>query len=118
MPTYAYKCGECDHEFEIFQTITAKPMRKCPACRRLKLRRMIGSGAGIIFKGSGFYETDYRSDGYKKAARAERPEGAEKPKEEPQKTSTDKGDSKSTTSTTSGSESRATDTAKGKKRTA
>jgi putative FmdB family regulatory protein len=68
MPTYAYKCDNCEHDFELFQSITAKVVKKCPECKRLKLRRLIGTGAGIIFKGSGFYETDYRSDGYKKAA--------------------------------------------------
>ena len=68
MPTYAYACQKCDHEFDAFQSITAKPLRKCPACGRASLKRLIGTGAGIIFKGSGFYATDYRSDGYKKAA--------------------------------------------------
>ncbi|MEX0775316.1 MAG: FmdB family zinc ribbon protein [Phycisphaeraceae bacterium] len=71
MPTYDYKCDACGHAFEDFHSITAKPLRKCPACGKLKLRRLIGTGAGIIFKGGGFYETDYRSDSYKKAAKAE-----------------------------------------------
>lgn len=71
MPTYEYSCEACKHRFETFQSITAKSMRKCPACGKLKLKRLIGTGAGIIFKGSGFYETDYRSDSYKKAAKAE-----------------------------------------------
>ena len=71
MPTYDYKCQACDHTFEEFQSITAKPIRKCPECGKLKVKRLIGTGAGVIFKGSGFYETDYRSDGYKKAAKAE-----------------------------------------------
>ena len=65
MPTYAYKCDHCEHEFDLFQSITAKSIRKCPECARLKLRRLIGTGAGIIFKGAGFYETDYRSESYK-----------------------------------------------------
>jgi len=68
MPTYEYACDSCGHEFEEFQSITAKPLRKCPACKTPALRRLIGTGAGIIFKGSGFYQTDYRSDSYKKAA--------------------------------------------------
>ena len=72
MPTYDYVCQACKHEFEEFQSITAKSLRKCPACGKLKLKRLIGIGAGIIFKGSGFYETDYRSDSYKKAAKAEK----------------------------------------------
>ncbi len=72
MPTYEYKCQACDHQFEQLQPITAKPLRKCPSCGKLKLVRLIGSGAGIIFKGSGFYQTDYRSDGYTKAAKQEK----------------------------------------------
>jgi putative FmdB family regulatory protein len=67
MPTYDYVCQECEHQFELFQSITAKPTRKCPECGRMKLQRLIGAGAGIIFKGSGFYQTDYRSDSYKEA---------------------------------------------------
>lgn len=68
MPTYEYACNHCGHEFEAFQSITAKPLRNCPECKKPSLRRLIGTGAGIIFKGSGFYQTDYRSDSYKKAA--------------------------------------------------
>lgn len=71
MPTYEYACDSCGHEFEEFQSITAKPLRKCPECKKPALRRLIGTGAGIIFKGSGFYQTDYRSDSYKKAAEKE-----------------------------------------------
>jgi putative FmdB family regulatory protein len=71
MPTYEYVCEACGHVFDEFQSITAKPLKKCPACAKPKLRRKIGTGAGIIFKGSGFYETDYRSEGYKQAAKAE-----------------------------------------------
>lgn len=71
MPTYDYICDACEHEFEEFQSITAAPLKKCPACKKAKLRRKIGAGAGIIFKGSGFYETDYRSESYNKAAKAE-----------------------------------------------
>ena len=72
MPTYDYRCDACGHELEIFQSITENPKRKCPECGKLKLQRVIGTGAGIIFKGSGFYETDYRSDSYKKAAEADK----------------------------------------------
>ncbi len=72
MPTYDYRCEACQHRFEQFQSITAKRLRKCPECGRLKLKRLIGTGAGIIFKGSGFYETDYRSESYKKAEKAEK----------------------------------------------
>jgi putative FmdB family regulatory protein len=80
MPTYEYLCDACGHRFDQFQSITAKPIRRCPVCRKLKLRRLIGTGAGIIFKGSGFYETDYRSEGYKTAAKADAP-GADAKKE-------------------------------------
>ncbi len=70
MPTYDYVCGHCDHQFELFQSITAGAKRKCPECSQLKLRRLIGPGAAIVFKGSGFYKTDYRSNSYKEAAAA------------------------------------------------
>ena len=72
MPTYDYVCDACEHEFELFQSIKAGPKRKCPKCGRLKLRRLIGPGAAIVFKGSGFYKTDYRSESYKKAAAADK----------------------------------------------
>ena len=72
MPTYAYECEACGHGFEEFQSITAKAKRKCPECGKLKLQRLIGPGAGIIFKGSGFYETDYRSSSYKKGQSADK----------------------------------------------
>jgi len=79
MPTYDYQCQACGHRFEVFQSIKARPKRKCPVCGRLRLRRLIGAGAGVIFKGSGFYQTDYRSDSYRKAAKADEPGGASKP---------------------------------------
>lgn len=72
MPTYDYKCKSCDHKWEEFQSITAKPTRKCPECGKLKAERVIGPGAGVIFKGSGFYQTDYRSASYKKDAAADK----------------------------------------------
>jgi putative FmdB family regulatory protein len=68
MPTYDYQCEACGHEFEKFQSITAPAVRKCPECKKMKVKRLIGTGAGIIFKGSGFYQTDYRGSDYKKAA--------------------------------------------------
>jgi len=71
MPTYEYRCEACGHEFEAFQSMTAAPLETCPACEKDQLRRLIGTGAGIIFKGSGFYETDYRSKDYKEKAKAE-----------------------------------------------
>ena len=72
MPTYDYVCDHCEHRFELFQSITADAERKCPECGKLKLRRLIGPGAAIVFKGSGFYATDYRSVSYKKGAAAEK----------------------------------------------
>ena len=65
MPTYDYECEACNHRFEKFQPITSSPIRKCPKCGKRKVKRLIGTGAGIIFKGSGFYETDYRSKSYR-----------------------------------------------------
>jgi putative FmdB family regulatory protein len=72
MPTYDYVCDACQHQFELFHSIKDEPKRKCPECGKLKLRRLIGPGAAIVFKGSGFYKTDYRSDSYKKAAAADK----------------------------------------------
>lgn len=72
MPTYDYQCASCGHEFEEFQSMTAKPLRKCPECGKNTLERLIGIGAGVIFKGGGFYETDYRSESYKKGQDAEK----------------------------------------------
>lgn len=64
MPTYDYACANCGHRFEEFQSMSSDPLKKCPECKKNKLERLIGSGAGVIFKGSGFYETDYRSGSY------------------------------------------------------
>lgn len=75
MPTYDYECDACGHKFELFQSITAEAERKCPACKKLKLRRLFGTGGAIVFKGSGFYQTDYRSDSYKKQASADKSGG-------------------------------------------
>lgn len=71
MPTYEYECEKCRHKFEVFQSITADPLKKCPTCNG-KVRRLIGVGAGLIFKGSGFYTTDYRGEDYKKKEREEK----------------------------------------------
>ena len=71
MPTYGYACENCGHQFDEFQSITAEPLRKCPSCGKMRLKRLIGTGSAIIFKGSGFYATDYRSDNYKTAAKSE-----------------------------------------------
>src|SRR4051812_19611682 len=71
MPTYEYQCDACGHDFEEFQYYSEDPLTKCPKCKKKKLRRLFGTGASIIFKGSGFYETDYRSESYKSGAKAE-----------------------------------------------
>ena len=73
MPTYDYVCDACEHEFELYQSIKEDPKKQCPECGKKKLRRLIGPGAAIVFKGSGFYTTDYRSESYKKAAAADKP---------------------------------------------
>jgi putative FmdB family regulatory protein len=73
MPTYEYRCQACGHTFEQFQSITADPIKVCPECHQAKVRRLIGTGAALIFKGSGFYQTDYRSPTYNSAAKAESP---------------------------------------------
>ena len=73
MPTYDYQCDACGHKFEHYQGINSEVLKKCPECKKNKLRRLLGTGAAVVFKGSGFYQTDYRSDSYKKAAAAEKP---------------------------------------------
>jgi putative FmdB family regulatory protein len=81
MPTYEYHCNNCGHRFEQLQGITAGALRKCPKCGRPALKRLIGTGAGLIFKGSGFYATDYRSESYKQAAKKESPVKSKEKKE-------------------------------------
>jgi putative FmdB family regulatory protein len=71
MPTYDYSCDACGHQFEEFQSYSEPVLTKCPSCRKNKLRRLFGTGAAVLFKGSGFYETDYRSDSYKTGAKAD-----------------------------------------------
>jgi putative FmdB family regulatory protein len=94
MPTYDYRCDACGHELELFQGITEAPKRKCPACKKSKLRRKIGGGAGFLFKGSGFYLTDYRSDSYKKGADADSKPASEAPKADAAKPAPPASDSK------------------------
>lgn len=89
MPTYDYECDGCGHEFELFQSIVDPVKRKCPECKKLKLRRLFGTGAAVVFKGSGFYETDYRSASYKKGA-ADAKKSAEKSKKPDSKSSDSK----------------------------
>lgn len=71
MPTYEYECEACGHTFDEFQSMSEPPLTKCPKCGKKKLTRLFGTGAAVLFKGSGFYETDYRSESYKKAAKAD-----------------------------------------------
>jgi putative FmdB family regulatory protein len=100
MPTYEYKCDACGHPFEKFQSITAPAIRKCPKCGKNKVRRLISAGAGLIFKGSGFYITDYRDSGYSDKAKADTESKAaesreSKPAAESKPTESKSGDSKS-----------------------
>lgn len=92
MPTYEYHCDGCEHHFDEFQSITEKPLKKCPQCRKSKLRRIFGTGVAILFKGSGFYQTDYRSESYKAAAKAEQESAkpAAKPEQDGAKPAADK----------------------------
>lgn len=98
MPTYEYKCDACGYAFEKFQSMSAAPIKKCPRCGKSQVRRLIGTGAGLIFKGSGFYITDYRDAGYKDKAKAE--SGEAKPAGEA------KGESKSETKAETKAESK------------
>ena len=79
MPTYEYVCRACRHEFERFQPITSSPVRTCPKCGRKRVERKIGIGAAVLFKGGGFYETDYRSESYRKTEEAEKKASEKKP---------------------------------------
>ena len=107
MPTYDYLCESCGDEFEHFQSITANALRKCKKCGKMKLKRLIGIGSGIIFKGSGFYQTDYRSDSYKADAKSA--------KSAESKTTTKKAESKGKESKPS---KKASNSGKDKKKTA
>jgi putative FmdB family regulatory protein len=77
MPTYEYQCNACGHRFDELQSFSDAPLKKCPKCKKNKLQRLIGTGAAILFKGSGFYQTDYRSESYKSAANADKPATAD-----------------------------------------
>ena len=104
MPTYDYECDACGHTWELFQRISEDPVKACPECKKKKARRLFGTGAAIMFKGSGFYETDYRSDSYKKGA-----DKAKKSKSDSSsESSSKKSDSKSETKSSSKSESKPT----------
>jgi putative FmdB family regulatory protein len=95
MPTYDYVCDACEHEFELFQGINDPLKRKCPECGKPKLRRLFGTGAAVVFKGSGFYETDYRSDSYKKAAEKDKKSGEPKSESKSEGKSESKSEGKS-----------------------
>ena len=90
MPTYEYRCNACGNKWEDFQSIKAEPTKKCPKCKKAKAERIVSAGGGIIFKGSGFYQTDDRSESYKKGA-----EAAKKASESSTATSSDSGKSDS-----------------------
>ncbi len=98
MPTYEYKCKACGHLFEQYQSITADPLKKCPACAKNKLERLFGIGAAVMFKGGGFYQTDYRSESYTKAAEADKKAASES-----------SSSSTSSSASTSGADAKSTD---------
>src|SRR6185436_18965371 len=98
MPTYEYKCNACGHRFEKFQAMSAAPIKKCPSCGKSKVQRLIGTGAGLIFKGSGFYITDYRDAGYKDQAKAESGAGETKSETKSENKSETKSETKATES--------------------
>ena len=106
MPTYEYKCQECGEAFEFLQSFSDSPKRKCPACGRHRLKKLISGGAGLIFKGSGFYITDYRKPDYEKAAKADKessnPHKGDSAKDSGKKDKGSKSDSKSDSKDTSG----------------
>ncbi|HJN12472.1 MAG: zinc ribbon domain-containing protein [Pirellulaceae bacterium] len=105
MPTYDYQCDACGHEFELFQGITEATKKKCPACKKMKLRRLFGTGAALMFKGSGFYETDYRSESYKKGAAAEKKSKSESSSESKSEGKSDSSKKKTPPKKDSGSKS-------------
>ena len=105
MPTYDYECGACGRTVEIFHSMTEEPRRKCPECGKLKLKRLLGTGGGFLFKGEGFYITDYRSSDYKAQAKAES-DAASSSKSDSSSKSESSGESKkSSTDSGSGSDS-------------
>ena len=94
MPTYDYECDACGKRLEMFQRMSDEPVKTCPACGQEKLRRLFGTGAAIVFKGSGFYQTDYRSESYKSGAKKETKDDAAKSDSKSSKDGAGKSDSK------------------------
>ena len=109
MPTYEYQCDACEHNFDEFQGINDAPLKKCPRCGKQKLRRVFGTGAAVLFKGSGFYQTDYRSESYKAGAKAEQESS------KPAKASEGSANSTSDTSSTGAAKNGASETKKSSK---
>ena len=106
MPTYEYICRACEHEFEEFQSIKADPIKVCPKCRKKKVERKISTGGAVIFKGGGFYETDYRSEGYKSAADADKKAAEGKPESKSEVKPDSKSEAKSESKSEAKSESK------------
>ena len=86
MPTYDYSCTKCGHAWEAFQSMKDEPSKTCPACKKRSAKRMIGAGAGLIFKGTGFYITDYKN-------KPDKPAGGDNPKSDSPKADSPKADS-------------------------
>ncbi|MXV78795.1 zinc ribbon domain-containing protein [Candidatus Poribacteria bacterium] len=107
MPTYDYRCLECEVQFEKFQGINEPHLEECPECNG-KVKRLIGAGAGLIFKGSGFYITDYRSEGYKESAKKDEKATSEKSNKD-KKNKKEKQDKKSDTSSQAKSQPKESD---------
>ena len=104
MPTYEYKCLDCGIQFDRFQSITEDPIQECPECSG-RTKRLIGAGAGLIFKGSGFYITDYRSEGYKESAKKDKESSSSGDGADSKSGDSKGGDSKSSDSKSSKTES-------------
>mgnify|MGYP001311723084 CR=1 FL=1 len=100
MPTYQYQCEECEHAFEQFQSMTADPISECPECSG-SVKRLISGGAGFLFKGDGFYTTDYRSESYKKSEKADKESASGSKDKDSSKADKSKSDSRKTDSSTS-----------------
>ena len=105
MPTYDYQCDACGHLWELFQKITDDPIDRCPDCKKKKARRLFGTGAAVVFKGSGFYQTDYRSDSYKKGEKAAKEKSDGKPENKTENKSANKSESKTSSNSSASSKS-------------